>query len=179
MKIKKGKLNYDQSGRAYPDNPRLKENWDSIWKYEGKYYKLVGDNEHKEWDEVNIYNQMIDEAYEKYKKHIETQRDIQKKEVERLRSQGKKVTVALINLLTKEEFINKCKTDSEFSKKWELKIEERELSDDERSEIRDMQYFKNNLYRALKGSDTKIDWENIPTKLITITYNNEKIESYG
>jgi hypothetical protein len=80
--------------------------------------------------------------------------------------------------LTQEEFINKCKTDSEFSEKWGLKIEERELSDDERSEIRDMQYFKNNLYQALKGSDTKIDWENIPTKLITITYNDKTIESY-
>jgi hypothetical protein len=55
MKIKKGKLNYDQSGRAYPPNPRVKENWSCIWEYEGKYYKLVGDNEHKEWDEVNIY----------------------------------------------------------------------------------------------------------------------------
>jgi len=54
MKIKKGKLNYDQSGRAYPDNPRLKENWDSIWEYEGKYYKLVGDNEHKEWSRVDV-----------------------------------------------------------------------------------------------------------------------------
>ena len=52
MKIKKGKLNYDQSGRAYPPNPRVKENWSCIWEYEGKYYKLVGDNEHKEWDEV-------------------------------------------------------------------------------------------------------------------------------
>ena len=68
MKIKKGKLNYDQSGRAYPPNPRVKENWDCIWEYEGKYYKLVGDNEHKEWDEVNIYNQIINEAYENYVK---------------------------------------------------------------------------------------------------------------
>ena len=83
-----------------------------------------------------------------------------------------------VRKMTKEEFINKCKTDSEFSERWGLKIEERELSDDERSEIRDMQYFKNNLYQALKGSDTKIDWENIPTRLITITYNDKTIESY-
>jgi hypothetical protein len=81
-------------------------------------------------------------------------------------------------LLSQEEFINKCKTDTDFSKIWGLKIEERELSDDERNEIRDMQYFKNNLHQALKGSDTKIYWENIPTKLITLTYNNETIESY-
>jgi hypothetical protein len=77
-----------------------------------------------------------------------------------------------------EEFINKCKTDTEFSEKWGLKIEERELSEDEGNEIRDMQYFKNNLHQALKGSDTKIDWENIPTRIITITYNDKTIESY-
>jgi hypothetical protein len=81
-------------------------------------------------------------------------------------------------LLSQEEFINKCKTDDEFSETWGLKIEERELSLDERNEIRDMQYFKNNLHQVLKGSDTKIDWENIPTKLITITYNDKTIESY-
>ena len=57
MKIKKGNLNYDQSGRAYPDNPEVKENWNCIWGNDGKYYKLIGDNEHKEWDEVNIYKQ--------------------------------------------------------------------------------------------------------------------------
>ena len=80
--------------------------------------------------------------------------------------------------LTKEEFIDRIKTNSEFSERWGLMIEEREFSLEERNEIRDMQYFKNNLHQALKGSDTKIDWENIPTKLITITYNNETIESY-
>ncbi len=72
MKIKKGKLNYDQSGRAYPDNPRDKENWDCIWECEGKYYKLVGDKEHKEWDEVDIYNQIIDEVYGDYYLPINT-----------------------------------------------------------------------------------------------------------
>ena len=63
------------------------------------------------------YNQIIDEAYEKYKIFIQTQRDLQRKEVQRLRSQGKKVKVALIELLSKEEFINKCKTNPEFSEK--------------------------------------------------------------
>ena len=84
---------------------------------------------------------------------------------------------SIIEPNTKELFIDKCKHNIEYSIRWGLKIEERELSDDERSEIRDMQYFKNNLYQALKGSDTKIDWENIPTKLITITYNDKTIES--
>ena len=119
-------------------------------------------------------NQMIDEAYEKYKKHIETQRDIQKKEVERLRSQGKKVRVALINLLTKEEFINKCKTDSEFSEMWGLKIEERELFMEERWKMADLTPNMTEFDYCNKLCDE----HNVPTKLITITYNNEIIEIY-
>jgi hypothetical protein len=54
MKIKKGNLNFDQTGRAYPDNPHIKENWDCIWEYEDKYYKLVGDINNKEWEEVQL-----------------------------------------------------------------------------------------------------------------------------
>ena len=58
--IKKGNLNYDQSGRAYPDNPQIKENWDCIWEFEGKHYKLVGDDEHKEW-EIDLDDDVIEE----------------------------------------------------------------------------------------------------------------------
>ena len=58
----------------------------------------------------------------------------------------------------KKEFINKCKTDSEFSEKWGLKIEERELNVDEL-----------NIVNLLKQTSTK---------LITITYNDKTIESY-
>jgi hypothetical protein len=57
--IKKGNLNFDQSGRAYPDNPEVKENWDCIWEKDGKHYKLVGDNEHKEWEEVHTPKEII------------------------------------------------------------------------------------------------------------------------
>ena len=52
--------------------------------------------------------------------------------------------------ISQEEFINKCKTDPEFSERWGLNIEE-------------------------KGVDYKYK---IPTKLITITYNDKTIESY-
>jgi hypothetical protein len=80
---------------------------------------------------------------------------------------------------TQEEFINKCKTDTEFSEKWGLKIEERELSAVER-----MEYYGKHF---MKETDSKtfdelcqIDYDklNIPTKLITVTYNGTKIESY-
>jgi hypothetical protein len=74
-------------------------------------------------------------------------------------------------LLSKEEFINKIKTDEEFSGKWGLKIEERELTWDERHELAETKY-------QIDDVDDVLDKEGIPTKLTTITYNNETIESY-
>ena len=128
------------------------------------------------------YNQIIDEAYENYNKEIIRQREIQKEEVNRLRSQGKRVKVRLIELLSKEEFIDKCKTNSKFSETWGLKIEERELSLEERCNL-GHKYVEYNKWDMLLGGGKESDEElcddyNIPTKLITITYNNEKIESY-
>jgi hypothetical protein len=79
---------------------------------------------------------------------------------------------------TKEEFINKCKTDSEFSEKWGLKIEERELTEKERMVLSGYDYENRGGigWNILKD---KVDIDNsIPRKLITITYNGTKIESY-
>jgi len=61
-------------------------------------------------------------------------------------------------IVSKEEFINKCKTNPEFSETWGLKIEERELNDDELNIA--------NLFKQTSN------------KLITITYNDKTIESY-
>ena len=63
---------------------------------------------------------------------------------------------------TQEEFINKCKTDSEFSQRWGLKIEEQTILE---------QVDQNNP--MLKGSTALY-----PRKLIIVTYNDIKIESY-
>ena len=120
--------------------------------------------------------QIIDEAYENYKKEIIRQREIQKEEVNRLRSQGKRVKVSLIELLSKETFINRCKTNPEFSEKWGLKIEERELRYEERIKLYEEKTNLSTTY-ILSVKET-LDKHNIPTKLITITYNNETIESY-
>ncbi len=88
-------------------------------------------------------------------------------------------------ILTRGEFINKCKTDTEFSEKWGLKIEERELSWEERVEIarKTLSEEKFNEYGYLSPFTTPIitywlNQYNIPTKLITITYNDKTIESY-
>jgi hypothetical protein len=80
--------------------------------------------------------------------------------------------------LIKEEFINKCKTDSEFSQRWGLKIEERELSLLERYEL--MKKLDNWVSVHYKEPKTMeyMDKHNIPTKLITVTYKNKTIESY-
>ena len=77
---------------------------------------------------------------------------------------------------SKESFINKCKTDTEFSEKWGLQIEERELSESERVQF----YYKKHNKGRVGSKTTKfvLDHDNIPTKLITITSNDKRIESY-
>ena len=82
-----------------------------------------------------------------------------------------------------EEFINKCKTDSEFSERWGLKIEERELSLEERTKILisksdNKKDFYDRNGRLIIEDELVLNESNIPTKLITITYNNKTIESY-
>jgi hypothetical protein len=81
-------------------------------------------------------------------------------------------------LLSKEEFISKCKIDPEFSETWGLKIEERELSAQERNEWFQIHLNGNNPFMKSDWKDFELDQQNIPTKLITLTYNNETIESY-
>jgi hypothetical protein len=81
-------------------------------------------------------------------------------------------------LLSQEEFINKCKTDTEFSETWGLKIEERELSEKERIILAGYDY-ENGGGIGWNMVRESVDMDNsIPTKLITITYNNKTIESY-
>ena len=76
--------------------------------------------------------------------------------------------------LIKEEFINKCKTDTEFSERWGLKIDERELDMMERWKIADL---TPNM-EEFDFANYMCDKHNVPTKLITVTYNDKTIESY-
>ena len=106
------------------------------------------------------YNQIIDEAYENYCKSFDAQSEIESHSFD-------------TDPMTKIMFVEKIKTDSEFSEKWGLKIEERELSLEERRKLA--------KYDSEFVSPMTVEsWDrnNIPTKLITITYNNETIESY-
>jgi hypothetical protein len=109
-------------------------------------------------------NQIIDELYWNYL--IEDARILPNMSKEKMLELGFR--------LTKEQFINKCKTDSEFSERWGLKIEERELFMEERWKIADLTPNMTEFDYCNKLCDE----HNVPTKLITITYNGTKIENY-
>jgi hypothetical protein len=121
----------------------------------------------------------IDEAYENYSnKLLFNEKDCH---VDYLINQPNKTFIPY----SQERFINKCKTDTEFSEKWGLKIEERELSLEERVEIarKALSEEKFNEYGYLSPFTTPIitywlNQYNIPTKLNTIKYNDKTIESY-
>jgi hypothetical protein len=114
--------------------------------------------------------ELLDDAYNRYRATII------KEFYEDTKELRKWATVEGPGGHTKEEFINKCKTDTEFSEKWGLKIEERELSLEERHDIKEQYGF--DCRKLAKPSIEQLDAANIPTKLITITYNDKTIESY-
>jgi len=75
---------------------------------------------------------------------------------------------------SKEEFINRIKTDDMFSEKWELKIKEKVLSLEERSKIWDETHNPaGNIY-----THNQYNENNLPTKQLTITYKDKTIEIY-
>ena len=124
------------------------------------------------------YNQIIDEVYENFidktkglNLNLEINKDI-------IVVEGP-IYHATPRLLSQEEFINKCKTDPEFSETWGLKIEERELSLEERKKLYEGEFTPGIEVTNDHWLNSKLITRNIPTKLITLTYNNEKIESYG
>jgi hypothetical protein len=87
--------------------------------------------------------------------------------------------------LSLEEFIEEIKTDSDFSEKWGIQIEERVLSLGERNQIGNFDYTMCDdslIYPTMEDGRKKykelFDKENIPTKVITLIYNNETIEIY-
>ena len=124
------------------------------------------------------YNQIIDEVYENYKDSRECQW----------------TSTYFPTPYTQEEFINNCKTNPEFSEKWGLKIEERELSFEERWDLSEKYGYRKKVGEMPSETETfngvnereefnsmmndHVMGTNLPTKLITLTYNNETIESY-
>lgn len=113
------------------------------------------------------YNQIIDDVYKNFEKWYNEH-------------SGKEDYTGYY-VPTKEEFIRLVKTDSEFSEKWRLKVEERELSLVEMIKLAKYE----NEEELIKTRKHNIDViserllkDNIPTREITLTYNNERIEIY-
>lgn len=123
--------------------------------------------------------QIIDEVYKNYKRftHNKNEKNGNYGDYSKW---GDNPLIAGVQHLTKDSFIQMIKIDSEFSDEWGIKIEERELNHDERFVI-----YKKVSGRVLQPHITGINFKqfhfdesNIPTRLITLTYNNETIESY-
>ena len=120
--------------------------------------------------------QIIDEAYENYCTTLIGSITFSERG-KHFKSDGLEFNSGYPNYVhySQEEFIKKCKTDPEFSEKWGLKIEERELSLEERRTL----FLKDDPH----GIQPTVDWTesqlvdcklqldelNIPTKLITVT----------
>ena len=112
------------------------------------------------------YNQIIDGVYDKYTTKY----------------------VGYDDVPSKELFLFEIRTNEEFSEKWGLKIEERELSFNERYELCKEKTNKNPLkYSDENGNYPEhiqkpvlklMESENIPTKLITLEYKGTKTETY-
>jgi len=120
------------------------------------------------------YNQIIDEAYKNYSKEYEKDNSIGMTLLVQ-RVDGK----AVYRKPDRERFVTMCTYDKTFSERWGLKIEERELSLEERGQwcqdFLDWDLVVGNLDHDHIREDVE---ENAPTKLITITYKNEKTEVY-
>ena len=132
------------------------------------------------------YNQIIDEVYENYTNYpLATIHDHHTNILYQNIDKGwcmlngrSIISPHPTRHLTQEEFINKCKTDPEFSEKWGLKIEERELSLEERKRIYEIEYTNDIEVENNHWLESKLKTRNIPTKQITLEYNNEKTYCY-
>jgi hypothetical protein len=153
-----------------------KNNRGYIYKNNGGYIAKMSTNNEK-------YNQIIDDVYKSYVKSF-----FEGQLKENYTSSGYDFDDYYYGIMdvqnflgwpqdgpiSQKEFIKKIKTDGDFSKTWGLKIEERELDMLERWKIADLTPNMSEFDYCNKLCDE----HNVPTKLITITYNNETIESY-
>jgi hypothetical protein len=114
--------------------------------------------------------ELLDDAYKNFVKSVENNRP----------------AGYVRKVITKSDFIKESNFNKDFREYWGLKIEERELSFEERCEIQiarleGMYSSGKEVFIQHSVNDVKqitMDKNNIPTKLITITYNNKTIESY-
>jgi hypothetical protein len=118
--------------------------------------------------------ELLNEAYENYVKWVESSEN-QNNKNEIVKIPDSKETL-IKTIKGDDEIVKKMgkRYCDEFSEKWGLKIEERELSLEERNNV----YKKQWEPGVSELSHDRFNSLNIPTRLITITYNDKTIESY-
>ena len=114
------------------------------------------------------YSHIIDEAYKNFL--MTSKKGVSKEILEKF--------IKHTPNIHKVEFIDKIKTDERFSERWGLKIEEQELSHDERIILMNKKLGVTDTLPQYYNTDDEMDKNNVPTKVITVTYNNETIEIY-
>ena len=142
--------------------------------FEGPAHNLV-------WK--NRYNQMIGDAYQSYcKRYWELD---ERDKIEYGSSYYNHETNEYeFETYSKEEFVDYIKTDDEFANKWGVKIIERELSFDERTNYGiDILGYESLLDYGHSQNDDDIILEllniwNVPTKKYRLEYKNEIVEYY-
>jgi hypothetical protein len=102
--------------------------------------------------------ELLDDAYKNFVKSVENNRP----------------AGYVRKVITKSDFIKESNFNKDFREYWGLKIEERELSLEERNNVYKRQWEPG----VSELSHDRFNSLNIPTKLITITYNDTKLESY-
>jgi thymidylate synthase len=112
------------------------------------------------------YNQIIDDAYKNYEKIC----------MEEVNSHDVSPPMFLYPMWEKD-FINKIKTDKDFSERWGLKIEERELSYDERFRLyvkRDKPAYPLNV----ENINEYLTLIEIPTRAISLMWNQRSCDLF-
>ena len=125
--------------------------------------------------EYERFNQLINEAYENYSEEYEKDNSV-----------GLSLLVKMVDGRSTyrkpdlEMFEAMCTHDKSFSDKWGLNIEKIELTPNERYKI----WFKNNYETGMEYNEENLPdfdfsyYEPTPTKLITVTYKDERVEIY-
>jgi hypothetical protein len=132
---------------------------------------------------------LIDEAYENYCKEYSSLYYLEDKIEYGYSDYHHDIEDYSFEAYTQEEFIHRCKTDSEFSEKWGLKVEERELSLEERAyaynNLLEKQNYNPKWQSKIKDIDKLNEGELMtilqslpgPSKLITLSYHDKTITS--
>jgi len=120
--------------------------------------------------------ELLDEAYENYLQHYDDEYNEEQKKIQKNTLHWMEMEYTNIRPYPKETFINKCKSDTEFSQKWGLQIEERELTTVRERKKYDIHF--DDLIGEYPDHHETLDKRGVPKKITTITYNDKTITNY-